>query len=276
MRVAFVTDSTADLSSELISPYPIFVIPTILVIDGQSLEDGPNISREQFYSQLPSLSNLPTTASPSPGVFMELYQRLLNDGFDHVVSIHPSSALSGVYNAATTGAYNFKGSVHIVDSEQLSMGIGFQVLAAAEAAQQGACVEEILAVIGEIRLRIRVVAMLSTLEYARRSGRISWTQASVGQILHIKPFITLRNGLLVRHGETRSRLKGIQRLYKLLSDLGPLERLAILHTNPETDAIEMTANFASQTQQPPVIVQVTPVIGTHVGPDGLGFAAVVR
>jgi len=276
MRVAFVTDSTADLSPELISAYPIFIVPTILVLDGQSLEDGPMYSREHFYRQLPSFVNPPTTASPSPGVFMELYQRLLTDGYDHVVSIHPSSALSGVFNSATTGAQNFKGCVHLVDSGQLSMGTGFQVLAAAEAAQQGAQVEEILAAVGETFSRIRVVAMLSTLEYARRSGRISWTQASVGQILQLKPFITLRNGVLVRNGEARSRIKGIQRLYKLLSDLGPLERLAILHTTPETDAIEMAARFSSHTQQPPVIVQVTPVIGTHVGPNGLGFAAVVR
>jgi DegV family protein with EDD domain len=276
MRVALVTDSTADLSLELVAAYPIFIVPTILVIDGQNLEDGPSISREHFYTQLPSLKNLPTTASPSPGVFMELYQRLLTDGYDRVVSIHPSSALSGVYNAATTGAHNFKGYVYLVDSGQLSMGIGFQVLAAAEAAQQGAHVEEILAAVSEIRSRIRVVAMLSTLEYARRSGRISWTQASVGQIFQLKPFITLRNGVLVRHGEARSRLKGIQRLYKLLSGLGPLERLAIMHSNPDTDAREMAARFASQSKQPPVIVQVTPVIGTHVGPNGLGFAAVVR
>jgi DegV family protein with EDD domain len=276
MRVAVVTDSTADIPRELAAAFQISVIPTILVINGQSLEDGPGISREDFYYQLPMLKNLPTTASPSTGVYLELYEHLLTNGYDHVVSIHLSSALSGVYNAAAAGAQSFKGYVHLVDSEQLSMGLGFQVLAAAQAARQGAHLEGVLAAADEIRPRIRVIAMLNSLDYARRSGRISWAQASVGQVLQLKPFITLRKGVLAHQGEARSRQKGIQRLYKFLSDLGPLESLAILHSTPETDAQEMAIKFSSQTSQPPLIVQVTPVIGTHVGPNGLGFAAVVQ
>jgi DegV family protein with EDD domain len=276
MRIAVVTDSTADIPQELAAAHQISVVPTILVINGQSLEDGPGISREDFYRQLPTLKNPPTTASPSTGVYMELYERLLTHGYDAVVSIHLSSALSGVCNAAAAGAANFNDHVHIVDSEQLSMGLGFQALAAAEAARQGAHLEGVLAAAAEIRSRIRVIAMLNSLEYARRSGRISWAQASVGQVLQLKPFITLRNGVLLHHGEARSRQKGIRRLHKFLSDLGPLECLAVLHSTPDTDAREMTAKFSSQSRQPPMIVQVTPVIGTHAGPNGLGFAAVVQ
>jgi len=276
MRVALVTDSTADIPQDLVTAYQISVVPTILVINGQSLEDGPGISRDEFYRQLPTLKTLPTTASPSAGTFMEEYDRLLNNGCDHVVSVHLSSKLSGLLNVAMTGAQKFNGRVHHIDSGQLSMGIGFQVLAAAEAAQRGAPLEKVLTAAEDIKSRLRVVAMLSTLEFARRSGRLSWAQASVGHVLQFKPFITLHNGVLNRYGEARSRKKGIQRLYQLLADLGPLERLAILHSNPDSDAQLMAAEFASQTSQPPLIVQVTPVIGTHAGPNGLGFAAVVQ
>ena len=275
-RVALVTDSTADIPKELAAAYQISMVPTVLVINGQSLEDGPGISRDEFYRQLPALKTLPTTASPSAGTFMEVYDHLLSNGYDHVVSIHLSSKLSGVLNVAMTGAEKFNGRVHHFDSGQLSMGIGFQVLAAAEAAQRGAPLEEVLNAAEDIKSRIRVVAMLSTLDYARRSGRLSWAQASVGQVLQYKPFITLHNGVLSRYGESRSRKKGIQRLYQLLTDIGPLERLAILHSDPDSDAQMMAAKFASQTSQPPLIVQITPVIGTYVGPNGLGFAAVVQ
>lgn len=276
MRVAFVTDSTADLPADLAAQFHISVVPVILIIAGQSLEDGPGIARDDFYRNLPEWKDLPTTASPSAGAYMQAYDTLLTDGYDQVVSIHQSGRLSGTMDIAITAAQGFNGRVHHVDSGQLSMGIGFQVLAAAKAAQQGASLEQIFSTIASVRLRMRVVAMLNTLEYVRRSGRVSWAQAGIGEVLQFKPFISLHDGIPRRQGEARTRQKGIRRLYKLLSDLGPLESLAILHTNPDTDAIQMAANFSSQTQQPPVIVQVTPIIGTHVGPNGLGFAAVVR
>ena len=276
MRIALVADSTADIPEDLTRLYQISVVPTILVINGQNFEDGKGISRDDFYRQLPDMKTLPTTASPSAGTYMRVYEHLLTNGFDHVVSVHLSNVLSGAINVARTGAEKFNGHIHLVDSEQLSMGIGFQVLAAAEAAQQGANLDEVLAVIKHTRDRVHVYAMLSTLAFVRRSGRISWVEASAGEILKIKPFLTLRNGIPRRHGEARSRAKGIQRLYDILSDLGSLERLAILHTNPDAEAREMAARFTSQTSQPPLVVQATPVIGTHVGPNGIGFAAVVR
>jgi DegV family protein with EDD domain len=207
---------------------------------------------------------------------MKAYEHLLSNGYDYVVSVHLSSILSGAINTARTGAQKFNGRVHHVDSQQLSMGIGYQVLAGAEAARQGATLDEVLEEIARTRTHVQVYAMLNTLEYVRRSGRLSWAEANVGEILQLKPFLTLRDGAPCRHGEARTRKKGLQRLYKILANLGPLERLAILHTNPDEDAREMATKFAGQTRQPPIVVQATPIIGTHLGPNGIGFAAVVR
>ena len=154
--------------------------------------------------------------------------------------------------------------------------MGFQAIAAAEAALQNLTLKEILSKVADIRRRTHLVAMLDTLEYVRRSGRVSWARASLGALLQIKPFITLKNGVVLRLGETRTRRKGIERLYESLKKLGSLERLAILHTNAEIDASHMVSEFTQYVKTQPLIVNVTSIIGTHVGPNCLGFVAVVE
>jgi fatty acid-binding protein DegV len=118
--------------------------------------------------------------------------------------------------------------------------------------------------------------MLDSLEYVRRSGRVSWARSNLGNLLQIKPFLGIDEGKVIRMGETRTRPKGIERLRKMLSDLGPLERLAVLHTNAEQDAIQFAEEFIKGVARYPHIVNVTSVIGVHVGPNGLGFAAVTE
>jgi DegV family protein with EDD domain len=118
--------------------------------------------------------------------------------------------------------------------------------------------------------------MLDTLEYVRRSGRISWARARVGSLLRIKPFVEVVKGDVKKLGDARTRRKGINRLRNILLDLGPLERLAIMHSNAETDAQEFLASLELHPPYTPFIVNATTVIGTHVGPNGLAFAAVVK
>jgi DegV family protein with EDD domain len=118
--------------------------------------------------------------------------------------------------------------------------------------------------------------MLDTLEYVRRSGRVSWARAQLGNLLRVKPFLEVREGDVLRIGDARTRHKGIERLKQLLQDLGALERLAILHTNAEDDARQILDEIHPDLDTTPLVVNVTTVIGTHVGPNGLGFAAVLR
>jgi DegV family protein with EDD domain len=277
MNIAIVTDSTADLPSELADQYQIHIVPNLVIIDGQTLVDGKDISREEFYQRLPEMKTPPTTGTASYGSYQKLYQDLLGQGADHVVSIHTSSQLSGIYNAAHTAAQEFPEQVYVQDSQNVSMGLGFQVLAAAEAVAHRASIGEILSLLTEIRARVRLVAMLDTLEYVRRSGRVSWTRARIGGLLQVKPFIEVREGgKVVSLGETRTRSKGIARLKDLLLGLGELERLAILHTSAEADARQILNELSIRLPVEPLIVNVTTVIGTHVGPNGLGFAAVVK
>ena len=275
MDISIVTDSTADIPVDLIENYQIEMIPNLIMIDGASLQDGIQISRQEFYDRLPWLNPPPTTATASSGAYHETYERLFRQGARTILSIHPAVKLSGILNAASSAAQAFGDKVQVLDSGQLSLGLGFQVLAAAEAVRQGASLENVLRLLKEMRQRVRLIAMLDTLEYVRRSGRVSWARARLGNLLQIKPFIELKDGTVFSLGETRTRSKGCQRLKELLHRLGNLERLAILHTNAEAEARQFLADLQLNLPSAPLVINVTTVIGNHVCPNGLGFAAVI-
>ncbi len=276
MKIAVVTDSTSDITPDLAGENDIHVIPAILVVNGRSLEDGRGISRQELYDQLPSMKVSPTTAAPSSGSFQRLYAELIQDGADQIISIHVSSLLSSIYSTAVLAARAIGKQVHVIDSSHVTLGLGYQVLAAAKAAKEGKSLAEILKKISDLYQRIHLVAMLDTLEYARRSGRISWAQSNISALFQIKPFVGIDKGKVIRMGETRTRSKGIERLYRMLAELGPLEQLAVLHTNAEADAQRLLEHFKLVVTQNPLVINVTSIIGAHVGPNGLGFVAVTR
>lgn len=276
MRIAIVTDSTADIPPALAAQYAIRVIPAILVIEGQSLQDGIDISRQEFYQRLPTMQIHPTTATPSPERFTRVYQELFQQGAQAILSIHVASKLSGIYNTASLAAQAFGNSVRVIDSRSLSMGIGFQALAAAQAAAENIALDNIITSVEKISQRIRTIAMLDTLTYIQRSGRVSWAKARIGSLLQIKPFVEIKDGAVLNLSNTRTRERGIAQIKKYVASWGPIKRLAVLHSNAENDAKRLCADIASMLSETPMIVNITPVIGVHVGPNGLGIAAVLR
>jgi DegV family protein with EDD domain len=274
MKISFVTDSTADVPVELAEKMGIEIIPALVNIGSQSFIDGIEISREEFYTRLPSLVPPPTTSSPSVGSFQECYEKLLHGGSDLIISVHPPSELSGIFNAARLAAQDFGKRVCVLDSGQVSLGMGFQIILAAEAAARGAVVEEITSLMENIRKRVRLAALLEKVDYVRRSGRVSWATAMIGGILHLQPLIELRFGIVHRLGQARTHLQGIERLMDILDTWGPLERLAVLHTNAESTARRLLEDVKLKVNVPPLLVNVTTAIGTHVGPNCLGFTSV--
>lgn len=274
MTIAIVTDSTADLPPDITSKNNIIVIPAILIVDGKSLVDGDGITREAFYSRLPTMRIPPTTATPSLGTFEETFENLLMSGYESILSIHVSSMLSGIYNMAKTAAQSFKDCVKVIDSGQLSLGIGYQVLAATEAVSKGMKLDGIIQEVEKVRQRVRVVAMLDTLEYVRRSGRVTWAKARIGNLLNIKPFMEVKEGQVLSLGQVRTRKKGINSLIEIFLRTGSVEKLSILHTNAEKDAQNLLSRLKSNLPEPPLIVNVTTIVGTHIGPNALGFAVV--
>jgi len=275
-EIAIVTDSTADIPADYAERYLIHVIPNIIIIDGKSLEDGVDITRQEFYEKLVSMKTLPTTATASSGVYQQLYERLLGQGAKNILSIHASSLLSGIYNAAHIAAQEFQDRVSVIDSQQLSLGLGFQVLEAARAVSRGESLRAVFSIIDDVRSRIRLIAMLDTLEYIHRSGRVSWARARLGNLLRIKPFVEVKNGSVLSLGEARTYQRGVARLRELLLHQGPIEQLAILHTNAEESARRFLSNLPLPLPENPLLVNVTSVIGTHTGPNGIGFTLVRR
>jgi fatty acid kinase fatty acid binding subunit len=276
MKLGIVTDSTSDLPKYLIDQYELEVVPSILILDGQEYADGIGLSREDFYKRLPSLKTQPTTAAPSIGDFSARYDSLFTRGCDHILSIHAAGQLTTIINSARQAAKDFQNKITVVDGLSLSLGLGFQVLAAAEAAEEG--LDAVLNAIEATRKRLHVFAALDTMENLRRSGRVPGAVAMLGSLLHIKPLIELTNGQVKAIGAVRTTKQANDRMLKFLLEGGALERLAILHTGAEPRAKEFLNTLMQKASQSAprdiLMVNVTTVIGTHVGPNGLGFAAV--
>ena len=276
MKIGIVTDSTADLPSYLIEQHEIHVVPTILVLEGKEYADGIGISREEFYNRLPSLQTPPTTAAPSIGDFATPYETLLTSGCDHVISIHAASQLTTIVNVARQAAKEFPDKVTCIDSGSLSLGIGFQVLAASEESESS--IRSALDAIDSARKRLQVSAALDTMEYLKRSGRVPGVVAALGGILSIKPMIELKDGEVKPFGAVRTTKQADERMLKFLLEFGDMERLAILHTNAELRAKQLLNELMSRVRKSIprdiLFVNVTAVIGTHLGPNGIGFAAV--
>jgi DegV family protein with EDD domain len=281
-KVGILTDSTCDLPPQVAERLGIAVVPAYVQVGNHSYRDEPNpshgLSREEFYSQLSTMSDSPTTAVPPAHDFATAYRNLASET-DEVIAIVISTNLSGMYNVASLGAQEVpEVRVHVIDSEQISIGAGWLVIAAAEAAAEGKGSPEILALVEDMKHRVHVYAMLDTLEYMRRSGRVSWARAKAAQMLRVKPIVEVHLGQVKDVGRTRTRSRAIDQLVEFVCALGPLERLAFLHTYaPDLDAFRHRLTERCVRSSLPELlltVVVTTIIGAHIGPRALGVAAV--
>ncbi|GAB4423634.1 MAG: DegV family protein [Anaerolineales bacterium] len=276
MKIGIVTDSTSDLPADLVQEHELEVIPTILILDGKEYADGEGLSREAFYERLPDIKKTPTTAAPSIGEFAARYKKLFEKGCDHILSIHAAHQLTAIVNVARQAASEFADRVTVLDSGSLSLGLGFQVLAAVEAAEQG--LQAALNAAEATRQRIKVFAALDTMDNLRRSGRVPYAVAALGGLLSIKPVIELAEGVVKPLGAVRTTAQANNRMAALMKSCHVMGRLAILHTGAEKRAKEFLTRMMGEISQSiprdVLMVNVTPVIGTHVGPRAIGMAAV--
>lgn len=278
MKIGIVTDSTSDLPAYLIEQHDLTVVPTILILEGKEYADGIGITREEFYDRMPALRTPPTTAAPSIGDFTTPYEALLSRGCAHILSIHAASKLTTTLNVARQAAEEFPGRVTCVDSTSLSLGLGFQVLAAAEVVDMG--VQAALDAAASTRGRLQVSAALDTMEYLKRSGRVPGAVATLGGLLSIKPLVELVNGEVKAIGAVRTASQADDRILNFVLGIGEVERLAILHTNAEPRARKLLDELMERARKSLprdiLFVNVTAVIGTHLGPNGIGYAAIKK
>jgi DegV family protein with EDD domain len=272
-RIHIVTDSNADIPHDLAARLGIVVVPSLVIINEHAYRDGLELSRAEFYTKLPDMRPPPTTAAPSSGEFQEVYRAC---GPGPIVSLHLASAFSAICDVARLAGEGLAGQVTVVDTGSVSLGQGWPVIAAAEAAAAGMDLAGVLAAAQSAQSRVRLWAALDTVEYLRRSGRANALSALLGDLLQIKPLLEVRGGKVTPVARLRTRQKAREALAAQVEGLGPLERLAVLHTAAPADAHTLAAQLAHLVPIPPLVVEATAVIGTHVGPGALGLAAVAR
>jgi DegV family protein with EDD domain len=272
--IKVVTDSTCDLPPDLVQRHDIRVIPMTITIEDHAYYDGVDITREEYYARLPQLKVLPTTAASSAGEFETVYRQC---GDAEIVSLHIALGLSSIINVARLAAKASRQRVTLIDSHSVSMGLGWQVVAAAEAAEAGGTLADILAVVASVQKRVHFYALLDTLEYLRRGGRANAMVAAVSDFLQIKPLIQVADGQVSSLTRLRTHSRGMDELVKSVEQFAPLERLAVVHTNSLAEArrlAERVAHCLLPTASPAVITDATVIVGTHAGPGAVGFAVV--
>ncbi len=270
-KIAIVTDSTADIPENDQITFQIEVVPAILTLDGQTYMDGRDLSRMEFYSRLPSLQRPPTTAAPSIKLFEDTYERLLSSGVERIISIHLPTTLSSMLDVATQAAKSFGERVKVFDSGQVSLGMGFQAIEAASAILKGASFETVLEIVQRARENIRLIALIDTLEFLKRSGRIGWLSAGIGNLLQIKVVLELFNGVVNRLGQVRTRGKALAQLEQIAESWGVLDRMAVAHSAISEEAENFAEKIRHLCRTQPLVIDVTTAIGAHIGPRALGI-----
>jgi len=275
VSIRIVTDSTCDLPEQVVERYGITVLPLYVNIGTQSYLDVVDLSREQFYARLPDYHPPPTTAVPGQEAFGRVYQELLEQGADQILSIHIATRLSMMTNVARSAVEHLDAPVTVFDSGQITLGTGFLVLDAARAAAEGRPMPEILAMLEQKRARITSFAALDTLEFMRRGGRLSPLQARLGSLLRIKPLLIMHDGDMDMQ-PLRTRRRARERLIRQISELAPFEQVGLVHAGA-LDEVEVLRGQIAHLLPPEGVsfsVQVTPVIGAHVGPGAVGAVCV--
>ncbi len=274
MTIRIVTDSACDLSDEELAHWGIGMVPLSIRFGDEEFIDRTQLSTDEFYRRLGASEVLPETAAPSPGAFVEMFNAMQAEGATGVVCINLSEALSATIQAARTAASSDDVTidVRVVNSKQLTGGLGSIVLAAAKAGRDGSSADEIVSLAEDMSSRTHVYATLDTLENLKKGGRIGGAQATFGAMLSIKPCLDLSTGEVVAAGKQRTRRRSLAWIRQQLIDAGDdIDNLAILHSNA-SDIDEFMASVADVPSVASARTNIIgAVIGTHGGPGIIGI-----
>ncbi|MDH7485954.1 MAG: DegV family protein [Anaerolineae bacterium] len=272
--VQIITDSTTDIPPDLAQRLGITVIPCLVRFGEKFYRDGVDLTREAFYALL--RKGPVATSQPPIGVFEQVYHQAAERGRE-IISIHAAGRLSGIYNAACAAARNLpQAIVEVIDSRSASLGAGLLAVAAAEAAQRGESLATIAAQVQEMAGRVRVLAVLDTLDYIRRGGRVAWALAMIGSLLSIKPLVMLKEGQVDLLERPRTLSAALRRLVERVRELGPLEQMWVLHTQAPEAAARLADMLAALfPRERMVIAEAGVTIAAHAGPGAVGVACLV-
>jgi len=274
MTVEVVTDSTADISSELAEALGITIVPVYVMFGEEVYRDGIDITNDEFYHKLETSVVHPKTSQPTPEDFARVYSQCSKKS-DSIISIHVSAKTSGTCSSALQGKKTTKGKcrIEVVDSRVTSVGLTLVVMAAARLARAG---EDLLKVFEETRKAIdevRTLGIFDTMKYLVLGGRISKATASVAGILNIKPLLTFKNGEIVRSGLVRKNSTGMDRLYEFVENNHDIQDIAIAYSTEPEQADRLKARLGSIVPEEKIYVtRLGAALGVHSGPGALLLA----
>ena len=275
-RIGVVTDSTADFPGDAQQRLGIVVVPLSVTWDRETFRDKVDLSTADFYAMLRQRDSLPKTSAPPAGLFEEAYEQLLGR-VDHVVSVHISSKLSGTCDIARGAAERVGGGrVTVIDSLQTTMCQGWLAMRAAELGAEGVGPEQVVDEVRSWVPRLRLYAVLDTLEYLQKGGRIGRARALMGAMLNIKPMLTLRDGEAHPVERVRSRAAGMRRLVDVLASQGSPARVGILHGAAPEVLDELERLFKERLPDHTFErAEIGSVLGTYAGPGVFGACGLV-
>lgn len=276
MSVKIIVDSTADMRPEIAQK--VGIVPLSVQFGDQTYVSGVTITPQQFYEMLVESDALPTTSQPSPYLFEEAFEKAVQEGYE-VVCLTCSGKLSGTNQSANIAAGEFEGKVHVMDSGTIAIGLGILTEYAVGLAERGLSPEEIIRELNLKREKIRVLALLDTLEYLKKGGRISSTVALAGGLLNIKPVISLDDGEIRQLGKARGSRQGNNLLVQEIQKAGGVDfRMPVmLGYTGLSDALlqkyiqDSAALWQTHREKLPVSI-VGSVVGTHAGPGAVAVA----
>lgn len=279
-RVAVVTDSTASIPESILDALHIHWVPYYVHAGKETLRDLLTVQRDAFYRWLPTAKELPTTASPGPGDYVQVYEELAEEGVEEIVSIHMTSKGSGAFQAASVAQSMVQESipslrVKVMDTLNVSMGQGWIVIEAARAAMAGKSLADITDRVTRMIPVTRMIQTADTLKYLYLGGRIGRAKHLVGSLLNIKPIIGMEDGVIVPLGTARSRRRAYEMMVDMLeSAAGRLARIRIAYVHAAAlDEVEKLKNMveARLTVAESLIAELSPALGVHSGPGTAGL-----
>ncbi len=280
MPIRIVTDSTASLPPDIAADLDITVVPLHVQFGAETYRDGVDITTEEFYRRLQTSPVHPQTSQANPAEFAQIYAGIPGD--DPIVSVHVSTDLSKTVESARQGAKQIEGrEIAVLDSRLAAAALTFTVVAAARAARAGASVDDIRALVDDRAQRTHLLAVVTTLEYLKRGGRIGGAAAFVGSLLNFKPVIELRDGIVQPVTRVRTLNKAYAAIRSGVAERAPngVESWAILHALAPDARDRMHREVAAGLDADGDKfddLAVVPVIGAHTGPGTFGFAFVAR
>ena len=272
-QVRIVTDSLADIPPSILRDLDILVVPAIVRFGTTEYRDRVDLPSWEFYQKLNSSHVLPTTSVPSTLEFENTFRQLAQET-SQILAIHTIGTLSGIYNASRLAAQEIPNTeIEVIDSGQVSMSLGWLVILAARAAKAGKSLAEIKVLVEDALPRVHILAMLDSLEYAQRGGRLGKGAALVGTLLNVKPLLSAIHGEIVPVENVRTQKRALQRLVDLVVASGSIEEVAVVHAHAADLAIEVEQNLQNIFPDMHILLSETgPVLGTHAGPGAVGIA----